>query len=106
MSDEVEPKPEERDRAYKAAEERAEMLQGYYIHLLVYVVVNAGLFLINLLTKGSDGGWWFYWPLAGWGIGVMVHTLVTFSGVFSEGWKERKAAEIYERGRRPGAPGA
>ena len=54
----------EGDAEYRAALERAEMLQGYYTHLLVYLVVNAGLFLINLLTKGEGGVWWFYWPLA------------------------------------------
>lgn len=93
----AESRPELDEPAYKAAAERAEMLQGYYIHLLVYVVVNVGLFLINLLTRGQGGTWWFYWPLAGWGIGLAVHTLVVFSGVFSEGWKERKTAELYRR---------
>ena len=43
------------DPAYQAALERAEMLQGYYIHLLVYVAVNTGLFFINLFTRGGDG---------------------------------------------------
>jgi hypothetical protein len=95
----IEPQTHEEDPAYKAAVVRAEMLQGYYIHLLVYAVVNSGLFLVNSFTKGDDGGWWFVWPLAGWGVGLVIHTLATFSGVFSEGWKERKAAEIYRRRR-------
>ena len=56
--------------------------------------------MINLLTKGDGGSWWFYWPLAGWGIGLALHVLVTFGGVFSDEWKERKAAQIYERTRR------
>jgi 2TM domain len=85
------------DPAYDAALERAEMLQGYYIHLLVYFTVNASLFVINLLTKGDAGSWWFYWPLLGWGIGVAIHTMVVFGGVFSDGWKRRKAEEIYRR---------
>ena len=89
----------EEEAGYRAALERAEMLQGYYIHLLVYVVINAGLFFLNMLTKGDDGGWWFYWPLALWGIAVAIHTMVVFSGVFSEGWKQRKADEIHRRGR-------
>ena len=86
------------DEAYRAALERAETLQGYYTHLLVYLVVNAGLFVINLLTRGDSGAWWFYWPLAGWGIALAIHTMVVFGGVFSEGWKRRKADEIYRRG--------
>ena len=88
------------ENRYEAAEKRAEDLQGFYTHLLVYGVVNLGLFVINLLTKGDGGTWWFYWPLAGWGIGLAVHALVTFGGVFSDDWKERKAAQIYERTRR------
>lgn len=87
------------DQAYRAALKRAEALQGYYTHLLVFAVVNAGLFLINLLTRGEDGSWWFVWPLAAWGIAVVINTLVVFVGVFTEGWKERKAEELYRRGR-------
>ena len=49
MSTELEPRTDE-DPAYEAAVKRAEELQGYYIHLLVYTIVNGGLFAINLLT--------------------------------------------------------
>jgi hypothetical protein len=100
MGTEVEVRP--KDGTYEAAEKRAEELQGFYIHLLVYAVVNLGLFAINFLTKGDGGGWWFYWPLAGWGIGLGVHALAVFAGVFGEHWKERKAAELYERSQRRG----
>jgi len=48
------------ENRYEAAEKRAEDLQGFYTHLLVYGVVNLGLFVINLLTKGDGGTWWFY----------------------------------------------
>ena len=47
------------DRLLRAARERAEAIQGLYIHLLVYVVINAGLFGINWLTRGDSGVWWF-----------------------------------------------
>jgi hypothetical protein len=88
----------QQDEAYKAALKRAEMLQGYYIHVLVFAVVNTGLFLINLLTRGEDGPWWFLWPLAAWGIALAINTLVVFAAVFTEGWKQRKADELYRRG--------
>ena len=35
----------------------------------------------------------------GLGIGLAIHTMVMFAGVFSEGWKARKAEEIF--GARP-----
>ncbi len=49
----------------------------FYIHVVVYILVNAGLLAINLLT--SPGNLWFYWPLLGWGIGLFIHGLVTFA---------------------------
>lgn len=91
------PQPLPPDPAYAAALQRAETLQAYYTHLLVFAVINAGLFFLNLLTRGDDGSWWFIWPLGVWGIAVAIHTLVVFGGVFSQDWKQRKADEIYQR---------
>ena len=90
------------DPACEAALERAEMLQGYYTHLLVYVVVNTGLFLINLFTKGDDGSWWFYWPLLGWGIAVAIHGAVTFGveGPLGKQWEDRKIRELLDEDQR------
>jgi fatty acid desaturase len=91
------------DPIYRRARKRAEELQGFYIHLVVYATVNLSLFAINALTRGENGGWWFYWPLLGWGIALIIHALTTFGGVFSEDWRERKAEELYERSRRDAA---
>lgn len=79
------------------ARERAEMLQALYIHVLTYVVVNVGLFGINLLTRGDDGAWWFYWPLLGWGVGLLVHILVTTAPVFSSRWLDKKTEQLARR---------
>jgi hypothetical protein len=87
--------PDESDVRYEAAKQRAQNLQGFYIHLIVYLVVNAGLFAINAITRGS-GGWWFYWPLAGWGVGLLVHA-ATLMRVFSPDWVEKKAREAVNR---------
>ncbi len=85
------------DREYKWARERAEAMQGFYIHLLVYFVVNGGLFLINWATKGADGGWWAIWPLMGWGVGLAIHALTIAVPVFSEDWTERRAQRYLEK---------
>jgi hypothetical protein len=102
MRTEIDKRPEasSEDPLYRSAHKRAEELQGFYIHLLVYIAVNAGLFAVNALTRGADGSWWFYWPLVGWGIGLFIHTLATLAGLFSEDWKDRKASELYDRARR------
>jgi hypothetical protein len=85
------------DRAYRRARERAEMVQGLYIHLLVFAAINAGLFAINWITRGDDGSWWFLWPLLIWGTGLIVHILVTVAPVFSPEWADRRAQQILSR---------
>lgn len=86
-----------RDAEYEQARDRAKAIQGLYIHLLVFAVINAGLFLINWATRGPDGGWWFYWPLLGWGVAVAIHLVVTFVPVFSPDWVERRASRMVGR---------
>lgn len=50
--------------------------QGLKIHWIVYLAVNAFLFLINVLT--GYGYPWHLFPLASWGIGISIHTAVLF----------------------------
>lgn len=85
--------------AYRQAHKRAEVLQGLYVHLLVFAVINAGLFGINLLTRGEGGVWWFQWPLLGWGVGLLVHLLVTLAPVFSPDWADRRARQMVQQNR-------
>jgi 2TM domain len=50
---------------------------GFYIHLMVYLVANAGLIAVNLATDAQH--LWFQWPLIGWGAGLLFHgVLVLF----------------------------
>jgi hypothetical protein len=85
------------DERYEKAKKRVEEIKGFYTHAIVYVVINTGLFLLNLLT--SPGAWWFYWPLLGWGIGLFFHGMGVF--VFNRfpgrQWEERKIKEEMER---------
>ena len=89
---------EERE-LYERARQRVEEIKGFYVHLVTYVLVNLGLFVINVLT--SPGTYWFIWPLFGWGIGLVAHAVGTFGGgLFGESWQERKIEEIVEKERR------
>lgn len=58
-------------------EYKAKKKQGFYHHLRAYLIVNAGLFLINLVTGGSEA--WFLYPLIGWGIGLAFHASNAFN---------------------------
>jgi hypothetical protein len=81
---------------YQKAKERVEVIKGFYIHLTVYVVVNLGLFSLNMLV--TPGGLWFIWPLMGWGLGVAIHALSVFGfgRMFGADWEERKIKELME----------
>jgi hypothetical protein len=100
MTDGMETPPSEvgTDPTYARARERAEMLQGYWIHLLIYLVVNAGLFAINYIATSGEGGWWFQWTALGWGIGLLIHTIIVVSPVFGSDWVDRKTRKLVERG--------
>jgi 2TM domain len=54
------------------------------------------LFFIDFLTPG---GWWFYWALLGWGIGILAHALSVFgiTGLFGSDWEEKKIAELMNK---------
>jgi len=79
------------DAAYRDARRRVRMLQGWYIHALVYVCVIGGLWLAYGLTSQSR----FPWPLPptlGWGLGLGIHGLVVWLGTSrrSRDWQARK----------------
>jgi hypothetical protein len=50
------------------------------------------LFLIDITT--SPDMLWFYWPLFGWGLGLVVHALRVFGGTLGSNWEEKKIAEL------------
>lgn len=77
------------DPNYVAAKRHVVARKGFYIHLLVYLCVMAGLVTINIATK-SD--WWVQWPMLGWGIGVLGHAIGVFAPdlPLARNWEERK----------------
>ena len=77
------------DPRYKAAKKRVGELKEFYTHLVVYITVNFFLFIIDL----QDGELsFFFYPLLGWGIGMVIHAWETFA--VSKSWEERKIAEL------------
>jgi hypothetical protein len=41
------------DQRYDRAHARVQVLKGFYTHATAYILVNIGLFVINLLTGGG-----------------------------------------------------
>jgi hypothetical protein len=85
------------DTKYQVAKERVQAIKGFYIHLTVYIAVNLLLFLVDVIT--SPDTLWFFWPLAGWGIAIVIQAVSVFgSGRGSvTNWEERKIRELMEK---------
>ncbi len=95
-----EPDMDQEQQRYEQARKRVQALKGFYIHATAFVLVNIALFGINVLV---GGGWWFYWPLLGWGIGLGAHALGVFGfgggGPWGRDWEERKIREMMDKER-------
>jgi hypothetical protein len=91
--------PEERER-YERARRRVRELRGFYVHATLFVAVNVLLHIINFAT--SPRTYWAFWPLFGWGIGLLAHALATyrFMPFAGKDWEERKIRELMEKDRR------
>jgi len=65
-------------------------IKGFYSHLIKYVVVITFLFIINLTTNPDYI--WAWWPMLGWGLGVISHGLNVFEvfHFFSPAWEKRQ----------------
>ncbi len=83
--------------AYFNAKKRVEEIKGFYGNLSSYVVVISTLAIINLCT--SPEYLWFFWPMLGWGIGVIFHGLRVFNYMpfLGSDWEEKKIAQIMEQ---------
>ena len=84
------------DIKYQNAKKRITGLRDLFIHLTVFLIVNLGLFLLDLIT--SPGSFWFFWSLLGWGIGLTMHALsiIRPRRWLGADWEERKIQEIME----------
>lgn len=83
------PQPSE-NIAYERAVKRVKELKGFYGNLISYCIVIPFLVIINLLTSPKQI--WFYWPMLGWGIGILAHGMNVFA--IGKNWEEKKIQEI------------
>ncbi|KJG06558.1 MULTISPECIES: 2TM domain-containing protein [Photobacterium] len=74
----------------KKALEYVKSIKEFYSHLVTYLFVISGLFVINYFT--SPGYWWAVWPALGWGIGIVSHALSAFEvlNIFGPEWEKKQ----------------
>ena len=84
------------------AQKRIKKIKGFYIHLVVYLVINVLLVATNTLEYGWNG---FKSTVLStslfWGIGLFFHWYATFGKhiLFSKEWEKRKIQEILDQDR-------
>ncbi len=86
----------------RIARRRAGMKFGFFIHLTVFIAVNALLFAINQRT--TPGLSWFPFPLCGWAFGMSIHGLVVY--LSGSGLRERMVEDELRKLESRRAPGA
>ena len=81
--------PSTEDEKLARARRRVEALKGFYVHLIVFVLVMLGLVVVNALTGGP---WWVIWVFLGWGIGVAAHAVMVMGRTSRAvaDWEERQ----------------
>jgi 2TM domain len=72
----------------------------FRVHLVVYCVTNAALWIIWFVT--GRGYVWPVWPMAAWGIGVVFHYIFDYrsSGFLSEEDEYKKLKKEIEEHKR------
>ncbi|EGV44239.1 histidine kinase [Bizionia argentinensis JUB59] len=79
-----------KEEAYYRAKKQVEEIKGFYGNLISYCLVIPFLFFINYRTSWNFQ--WFWFPMFGWGMGIIFHAFNVFG--YGKSWEDRKVQEI------------
>jgi hypothetical protein len=82
-----------KEEAYYKAKKRVEEIKGFYGNIISYCVVIPFLIFINYRTSWNFQ--WFWFPMLGWGMGIVFHAFGVFG--YGKNWEERKIQEILDK---------
>ena len=71
----------------RLARRRAGAKLGWYLHAMVYLLVNLFIFAISTYAFGHRP--WSVFPLMGWGLGLLLHGISVFVLGTGSGLRER-----------------
>ncbi|TJY36204.1 2TM domain-containing protein [Pontimicrobium aquaticum] len=96
----------DKERAYLNAQCRVEKLRNFYIHLIVFIVVNSVISTVKIIRNMQNGESFqeafFDWNTFGlwmlWGIGLAIHAFAIFGLAFILGnnWEEQKIKQFMQ----------
>ncbi|WP_294249066.1 2TM domain-containing protein [uncultured Chryseobacterium sp.] len=85
--------PENRNESYERAQKRVKEIKSFYSNLISYGIIIPFLIIINLVTTPENI--WFFFPMLGWGIGVVAHGMSVFA--IGKKWEDEKIRQILEK---------
>jgi hypothetical protein len=79
---------------YERARKHVENLKGFYYSIISYCIVIPFIIFINYQTSWEFH--WFWFPVFGWGIGILFHAYQVYvnDGVLGRSWEERKIEQF------------
>lgn len=80
--------------SYVRAVERVEKLKEFYQNIISYCIIIPFLVVLNLML--SPQFHWFWFPMFGWGIGVVFHGLdvYNYNPILGSNWESKKINEL------------
>ncbi|MGB5171398.1 2TM domain-containing protein [Eudoraea sp.] len=85
------------------AKKRVDELKGFYIHLAVYLVINAFILVNVFISKSSNGEsfWEFstFFTAIFWGVGLVFHwaNVFNYNPFFGKAWEEKQIQKYIEK---------
>lgn len=88
--------------SYRAAQKRVKDIKGFYVHLLIYLVINIAIFVVVSRYQGffeALGNISNYSTLFFWGIGLLWHWFGVFGPnyILGKKWEEKKIKELMDK---------
>ena len=91
------------DELYNLAYKRVKRIKGFYVHSLVFVLVNAFIIFSNFNSNDNSSEIFMKWETWStalfWGIGLAAHGLSVFGRdlFFGTDWEEKKIQEFMKK---------
>ena len=84
---------------YLEAQKRVKRLKGFYIHAVVYVLVNLFIIAQNAESGEELSNINNYWTAIFWGIGLLGHATSVFlpNLLMGKDWEEKKIRELMDK---------
>ena len=80
---------------YQIAQHQVRLQKDFWVHLAVFVVVNAGLITLNLMKTPDK--LWCHWVVMGWGAGLLLNGFHVFGNGIAKNWEARKIEEFVKQ---------